>query len=240
VIDMTRAVAPTSGPIAEPPPRVTVAEPTGNEILRNLFRDRSPAALLGGCEAFLGLLVGGFVAFCVVGMFGGVVLFSMWATGYPRADRSVLTLLTVAWVPLLIAEWRSVVHYSAGLARVAHPVPVNLATTMLRPGRSLPVRVAVALWWLVNAAAVLVAAHWFGERVVFFQPEGIELVVQYGVPVVVMLGAAFAANTHLLIAVHALTGSDRLVRGLWRVRVLLDVALALAVPSLGAGVLSAT
>lgn len=218
------------GPLAD-------AEPTANEILRNLFRDRSPAALLGGGEAFLGLVVSGFFAFCVVVIVGAVVLYNAWTAGYPRVERNLLLALTLAWLPLAVAEWRSVVHYAAGLARVSHPVPVHLALTMLRPGRSTPVRVAIALWWLANAAAVVLLAHGFAGRFTFHSPTAAERAIQIGVPIVVMLGAAFAVNTHLLIAVHALTRSERLVRGLWRLRVLLDLAIALLAPAVSLRVL---
>lgn len=216
------------------------AEPTANEILRNLFRDRSPAAILGGCEAFLGLLVSSFFAFCVVIIVSGVALFNAWTAGYPRVERSLLTVLTVAWLPLAIAEWRAVVHYAAGLARVPHPVPVHLALTMLRPDRSLPVRVVVALWWLANGAAVVLLAHWFADQLSFHHPTPAERAIQIGVPILVMLGAAFAVNTHLLIAIHALTRNERLVRSVWRVRVLLDLALTLLVPVVSLRVLDVT
>ena len=216
------------------------AEPTGNEVLRNLFRDRSPAGIVGGCEAFLGLAVSGFVAFCVVGIVGAAALFNAWTAGYPRLERGLLVALTVAWLPLAVAEWRSVVRYAAGLARAPHPVPVHLALAMLRPGPALPVRVAVALWWLANGAAVVLLARWFAGQLSFHAPTTAERVIQVGVPVLVMFGAAFACNTHLLIALHALTGSERLVRGVWRVRVVLDLALTLLVPAVSLRVLDVT
>jgi hypothetical protein len=50
-------------------------------------------------------------------------------------------------------------------------------------------------------------------------------------PVVVLFAAALAMNAHLLIGLFALTRSEALVRGVWRWRVLLDLAVAFYVPT---------
>ena len=100
------------------------AEPTINDIVRNLLAERSFRAVVGTLEATAGLAVTGFFTFGVVGMIGIGVIANAWLANYPRLDRSVLIAATVLWLPLVALEWITFRFYAAGMARVSHPVPV--------------------------------------------------------------------------------------------------------------------
>lgn len=205
------------------------AEPTGNEVLRNLFRDRSLPGLIGGCEGLLGLIVTTLLALCVI-VVGPVAVFNAWTAGYPRVDRNLLIAVTAALLPLAVLEWRTVVYFARGLADVPHPVPVNLA--LRQPDRPLVVRAVVAAWWFAHAVAFILLGHWIANHMTFLGSSAWERALQYVVPLIVMLGAAFAMNTHLLMSLHALTRSERLVRAVWPLRIVVDLTLIFLVPAI--------
>ncbi|MGB7156543.1 MAG: hypothetical protein WBD40_00670 [Tepidisphaeraceae bacterium] len=211
------------------------AEPTVNDIFRNLLAERSFRAIVGALEAAAGLIVTAFFTFGIVGMLGIAVIANAWIANYPRLDRPVLIALTVLWLPLLALEWMTFQFYAGGMARVSHPVPVQLA--LRQPHWPWYARVPVAAWWVAHAALLVLAAHGFTDRISFFRPTFWERALEVGVPVLFMFGSAFAMNTHLLIGLYALSRSERFIRAVAKVRFLLDVAVALLVPAIDFGFL---
>jgi hypothetical protein len=204
------------------------AEPTINDIVRNLLAERSFRAVVGTLEATAGLAVTGFFTFGVVGMIGIGVIANAWLANYPRLDRSVLIAATVLWLPLVALEWITFRFYAAGMARVSHPVPVQLA--LRQPDWPWFARVPIAAWWILHAVLLVLIAHGITDRIWFFRPTLLERAIEVGVPVLFMFGTAFAMNTHLLLGIYALFRSERLIRAIAKVRYLLDVAVTVLVP----------
>ena len=217
----------TSGPDVS---SADLPEPTVNDIVRNLLAEPSFATLIGTLEAMAGLIVTGFFTFGIVGMLGIGIIANAWLFNYPTLSRPVLIALSVLWLPLACLEWITFQFYAEGMAHVSHPVPVQLA--MRQPRWPWLAKVPVAAWWLAHAALAVFVAHAFGAQVSFFRPTLWERVLEVGVPVFCMFGAAFAMNTHLLLALYALFRSERLLRAVARVRFLIDMAAALFIPSL--------
>lgn len=203
------------------------AEPTANDVIRNLLRDRSFGGRVGATEAALGLIAAAFLAFVVI--FAGVgVLASAWTANHPRLDRPLLIALSVLWLPLACLEWWSFRFFADGLALARHPVPVNLAIRQ-EPHHPLA-RLLVAAWWVAHAVAVVLVTHWFVDHVSFLKPTTGERIIETVVPPLFMFASAFAMNTHLLIAAYALTRSVRVVNAIWKGRIVLDLAVTLLMP----------
>jgi hypothetical protein len=201
-----------------------------NDVFRGLFRDRSLLGLIGAVEAGLGLVAMGFFSLIVIVVGVLLVVLNSWLYGYPKLDPPLLILMSVGWVVAAWLEWRSLLIFCDGLERAPHPVPVHVATRLTDRG---PVaRVLVALWWSAHAAAIVVVAAAIIQQIKPYNPSIVEKVLQIGIPLALLFGTAFAMNTHLLIAVFALTRSERVVRGCYRARILLDLAVVFVVPRL--------
>jgi hypothetical protein len=201
-----------------------------NDVFRGLFRDRSLLGLIGAVEAALGLIAMGFFSFVVIVVGVLLVVLNSWMYGYPKLEPPVLILMAVGWVVVAWLEWRSLLFFCDGLERAPHPVPVHVATRLTDRGPA--ARVLIALWWIAHAGAIVLVAGAFIQQIKTYNPSTVEKVLQIGIPLALLFGTAFAMNTHLLIAVYALTRSERLVRGCYRARILLDLAVVFVVPRL--------
>jgi hypothetical protein len=83
----------------------------------------------------------------------------------------------------------------------------------------------------------MLVADAFIRQIKTYNPSTVEKVLQIGIPLALLFGTAFAMNTHLLIAVYALTRSERLVRWCYHGRLLLDLAVVVVVPRLESSLL---
>ena len=199
-----------------------------DDVFRALFRERSFLGVVGAIEAGLGLIAMAFFSLIVMAAGGLLFILNSWLYEYPRVELPQLVALSIAWVPVAWLEWRSLLFFLDGLAIATHPVPVHVATRL--PARGVAVRMLTALWWLGHAAAVVMFAEAFIHHIKTFNPSTAEKVLQIVIPLAMLFGAAFAMNTHLLIAVFSLTRSERLIRWIYHLRIVLDVAVVLAVP----------
>ncbi len=206
-----------------------------SDLLGNVLRDRSVAGRFGALEATLGVVVMSFLGFVIV-VVGAVVIANAWIANYPRLGDAARVALTACWFPVAYFERRSFLYYLDALSHASHPLPVGVAVRQAR--RHGLARIAATLWWGGHAAAAVVLAHWFVGHVTFANPTAPERAIQLVAPLLVMFGAAFAMNTHLLIAAYALPRSARLVRWIWRARILLDLAVIFLVPTVHANVLN--
>ena len=211
-----------------PAPHLKIQE----DVVGGLVRDRSIPGLMGVVEAGLGLIAMGFFSFVIVLICGLLVLMNAWLYGYPRLEPHTIVLLAMLWAPLALLEWRSLTFFTDGLSGAAHPAPVHVATQLR--DRGILARVAIALWWLAHAATVVLVAEWMTRQWKFYNPSAAERVMAFALPVLVLFGTAYAMNTHLLIALYALTRSERLVRGVYRLRTVLDLAVVFLLPRLTA------
>ena len=201
-----------------------------DDVVRAIFRDRSFLGVLSAAEAGLGLVMMGFFSIMVMVVGGVFVILSAWLYGYPRLTTPTLVLLSLAWLPLGWLEWRSLIFFCDGLAVAPHPVPVHVAKRLTPRGGV--TRVLVALWWLAHAAAVVMVAEGFVHHLKPFNPDTVEKTVYVSISLAILFGTAFAMNTHLLIAVYAITRSDRILRLCYHLRIVLDLTLVLALPKL--------
>ena len=202
-----------------------------SDLFVRLLGDRSPRAIVGTVEAFVGVCTLLGIVFIGLGLFAGVSLLNAWLYHYPRVDRPTLLALTAAWAVAMTLAGRSAGFFLQALGSATTPVPLAIARRWLpMPTLARPI---VAVWWLALAVAVMLASHVAAGRVRFVNPTGVERTIAVAVPVVLLYGSAFAVNTNLLIATAALTGSDAAVRLAWRLRLAVDVllvALFLTVP----------
>ena len=173
----------------------------------------------------LGLGFAAFMAFLLI--VGGAFTCLYLLLYRPDFSRPLLTGIVVAWAALAVFQWRSVALIAQGLESVPPPVPINIALRQaLRPRLLRP---AVCAWWLANAAALLVLAHYLdvGFRIPY--PSPAERVVQRVTTLTLLFAGAYASNLYLLLATTAVTHRERTVTAVWRWRFALDIALAFAV-----------
>jgi hypothetical protein len=192
-------------------------EPTVNEIVRNLFVDRSLSGRIGAVEASLGLIV------CAAGVIGAMFVSVALSErmGLPLRGRWYAQAPTFLLFGVsMMLEWRSFVLLCPGLARAPHPIPLNIAVR--QDIRHVALRVPLALWWLAHGVLVVVIADRAVAYVLFKRPTAFEAVVQYSTGGIQLFGAAFAMNTHLLLATYALTRDAGAVRFVWRLRIVWD------------------
>jgi hypothetical protein len=199
-----------------------------DDVLGALFRGRSFLGAIGATEALFGLVMMAFFSLVVIVTGALIGVLNAWLYGYPRLELPSLVLASLLWLPVAWLEWRSLVFFFDGLPGAAHPVPVHVATR-LKLHRPLA-RVLIAAWWLFHAAAIVAVAEAFVYHLKPFNPDAVERVLYLIIPLAILFGTAFAMNTHLLVAVYALTRSERVVRWVYHFRVVLDLALVLGVP----------
>ena len=201
-----------------------------DDVLRALVRDRSFLGVVGAIEAGFGLVMTAFFSLIVMAVGGLFFVLNSWLYGYPRLETPERVAFTLAWIPVAWLEWRSLTFFFDGLAVAAHPVPVHVATQLT--ARRPVMRLLIALWWLAHAAAIVMVAEGFVHHLTPFNPSDVERVLYIVIPLAILFGTAVAMNTHLLIAVFSLTRSERLVRWVYHLRIVLDLAVVLAVPKL--------
>src|SRR5688572_14339472 len=173
-------------------------------------------------EAILGLI---FASFLGVGLFimVPIVLLSEGKRLQPRNH----VLVWVAWGIAALVKALSLRFYGGGLEHATHPVPVSIA--MRQRSWPLTLRPLAAAWWLANAAAMVALAEWVLGQYVFFTPTIGQTTFRFVCTAGVLFSSALAANTYLLFAVAALFNNRRWVLAVWRVRILLDLAVAIGV-----------
>ncbi len=181
--------------------------------------DRAVESIVGGIEAFVGLVALLTVIFGYYGMLGGCTLFFALLYHFPRIDH--LALLILAWVFPLILSARSVAFFLQALETAVRPVALNVARRWLvLPTAARPV---VAGWWWGQALSILLASRWIENHVAVPQGTGLEQLLTHAIGAVFWYGSAVAMNTNVLIGVAAFTGSEGAVRLLWRFRLALDL-----------------
>jgi hypothetical protein len=199
-----------------------------DDVFRALVRDRSFPGVVGAIEAGFGLVMMAFFSLIVMAVGGLLFVLNSWLYGYPRLETPERVAFTLAWIPVAWLEWRSLTFFFDGLAVAAHPVPVYVATQLT--ARRPVTRLLIAVWWFAHAAAIVMVAEGFVHHLKPFNPSDVERVLYIVIPLAILFGTAFAMNTHLLIAVYSLTRSERLVRRVYRLRIVLDLAVVLALP----------
>jgi hypothetical protein len=194
-----------------------------DDVLGALFRGRSLPGVIGATEALFGLVMMGFFSLIVIVTGALIGVLNAWLYGYPRLEVPSLVLASLLWLPVAWLEWRSLAFFFDGLPGATDPVPVHVATR-LKPHGPLA-RVLIAAWWVAHAAAIVAVAEAFIYHLRPFNPSTVERVFYVVIPLAILFGTAFAMNTHLLIAVYSLTGSERLVRRSYHFRIVLDLAI---------------
>jgi hypothetical protein len=203
-----------------------------------LVRDRSVPGMLGALEAGLGLVVMAFFSIMVVGVGGLFTVLNSWLYGYPPLGRAALVSVSLLWVVVAFSEWRSFQFFVDGLTRPPRgaPAPAPVRVALGLKVRGVLARAAVALWWLAHAAASVGLAELLTSEWKFYNPSAAEKGFEVVAPLAVLFGTAFAMNTHLLVALYALTGSERLVRRVYKFRALIDLAVVLLLPAVMRGI----
>jgi hypothetical protein len=194
--------------------------------LQRHWRQGSLVAVLGAIEALAGWCAAAFFVTTVIGFFGLGVLANAWFYNRPRLETATLIAATIAWPLLLWLSFASLLFYLRAMIQAADPVPVNIA--LLLPRVHLLLRPLFAAWWLMLAAAVVVLAHYLTDTTSFYHPTFWEKLFMHGLPFIALLGASFATNTLLLIAIAAVARRERLLRGVWHFRILIDLAVTMA------------
>jgi hypothetical protein len=175
-------------------------------------------------EGILGLI---FVGFLSVWLFINVpVRLLVWKT-----DHWKLVGAWVGWGLVAMLAVLSIRFYGIALERAAHPVAVSVAMQQRR--WPVPARPLLSLWWLTNAVAIVLGADWTVRQYVDLGSAPLQEFMRYVLTVGVLFASAFAANTFMLLSVTALSRWHGLVMNLWRVRLVVDLAIAFLVPFLG-------
>lgn len=181
---------------------------------------------IGIAEAIWGLCLTTMVALLGIGIGAAVVLFPVNRQGHFYGSWWVFRI--IGWLAALLCGFKSVAICGQSISRAmvpgSEPGPLLTADRLLLP-TSLPLRPFVAVWWLGLACGTLIFS-----KMLYIEFEKMSSVRQsfaWRTVIFVLFEypGTVAANTNILTAVAAATGSRTTVRALFRMRLLLDVAL---------------
>ena len=188
-----------------------------------LFGGKGISPKLADLEAALGLIMCGFVTFLAV-IAIVIVPLQLFLFRRPRVP------MWWGWwiVPLtllvgFLQVW-SFGHF-VRFEEQPHPRPVWMALRQrIWP---LPLRPLVILWWMLQAALLLMTAHYLieGYRFTPHSPTGHFLVV--AMPLIVLFMAAYASTSFLLFALATAWRSEWFITRVWKLRGLIDITVAL-------------
>lgn len=190
-----------------------------------LFSGSTLSSHLADLEAVVGLFLALYMAGAVI-VAGGIWVF----VGIPRQNPSISAFASVflAWLLAAMLEFKSA-NLIAGVKRLPNPRPVHLA--IAQPPTALFLRPFVAAWWLANAAAMILMIEMFrkGASQGPSPDTDHELFIQT-VNWAIIIGSTYASNTFLILAAGALLNRERFLLWLWRLRLILDVLIIVAIP----------
>jgi hypothetical protein len=184
-------------------------------------------AFVGVIETVSGLCITGFFIVVVLGLLPALVLADEWVTRHPHFALWSRIELSVGWSLTMVIAIVSFNHLQHAVGRASPPVLLSTARQWLRVPTL--IRPLVSAWWLMLALASPLTAHGIMAQIDFFSPNSGEILFQKSMVVILLFTASAAANTNFLIAVAALTGSEAILKFAWRIRLVFDIAAAVAV-----------
>ncbi len=201
---------------------VLIDEPPENQ----LFGGAGLSTKLADIEAILGLIFTGFITLMVV---IGVSLIVLQFMIYHRPGPPpwLWCVLGPAGLFVIWLQYKTLQTMGAGLEGAPHPRPVAMAMRQ-RPWPAL-FRPLVAAWWLGQFAMVIFAAHAMARSHDFINPTGVERAIEFTLQITILAMAAYASTCSMLFAVGALWRNEAVLTSLWKCRLLVDLAIALAV-----------
>jgi hypothetical protein len=178
-------------------------------------------------EFIFGLLFAGLLL-VLLAVGGACFVLNAWLYQHPQPSSRDLIAMAVFWLVGTVCEvfaFRRIWIITPGVQSV--PAAKSLAmAVILRPPPAPLLRPLIALWWLLNAGAIVFMGHWFTRDFALTNPTRAELLFVQGLRLFVIFCASYASNIHIAIAVNSSGASPRAVQGLWRCRILIDLAVA--------------
>ena len=169
-----------------------------------------------------------FIVMLAIGitLVGGITCLQVGLYEQRDVPRKTAALLTAGWFVVSAGEWLSLQFYHRSVRRAgsAHPVAVALQQ------RRLPVvlRPVISFWWAGNALFLLYFAHHTVSQYGRYNTDAVGHAIRISCEFVMLFGAAHVASLFVLLSVTAVVQKERLVRRLWAMRVLFDLAVAFA------------
>ncbi|MGB7156545.1 MAG: hypothetical protein WBD40_00680 [Tepidisphaeraceae bacterium] len=145
----------------------------------------------------------------------------------PPPARWLWAVLGPAGLFVIWLQWKTLQTMIAGLEGAPHPRPVSIALrqrhwpAILRP--------LVAAWWLGQFAIVVFAATAMSRSHDLVNPTGIERAIVLTLQVAILSMGAYASTCSMLFGLAALWRNESVLTALWKGRVFIDLAIALAV-----------
>jgi hypothetical protein len=183
-------------------------------------------------EAALGLaalaLVGS--ALLVIGLLALVILIHL--VLYRDFGWQMIGVIAVILVivPLIIVEYRTIKVYDDVYRLAVYPTSLAVGLWQTQGGGGF--RIIRGAWWLIHVvllfagAGMLVAA----DSIAPLFDQGLEIVItEIVVKFCLAAGTVYACNTLILCTVACWSASERVVLGVWRVRLLLTTAIGLTI-----------
>jgi hypothetical protein len=170
-------------------------------------------------EAALGLGVAALIAVGV--LFSGVIF------RFAYDDRQVTALSVLGFaalgLPLALPEVVSLAFLLGAYGRSAWPTPLLMAARQ-RAVRG-PLGVALAAWWLTHFVVTIWIAEAAVRLAVIRHANVQEHALQYALQAGFMIGASFAGNLFLILAVRAVSRDLRFVRRVHAARYPIDLVI---------------
>ena len=179
----------------------------------------TPAArMIDWIESLLALLATALI--CLIVAFSGVSIYLN--IGKAAAIYDVTALLT--WAVLIAIEMILLVRFIRFYERRLYPLPLFYALAYDPPTAG-PARLALAVFWLMHATAGVLSfawAHYFFYTANLGRPTADHLLDDIVLLIFISAGA-HASMTFFLLTARSAGATPRIVRNLWRFRVLIDL-----------------